>query len=470
MLALLILFTASCSFKISPRLFYDLWETKSPETILPSETTAAPETTKVPETTAAPETTSPPNQTVTPIIKEYQKAKKPAEKLNLTQLNDRLAESMKIHRSLLSDAEKDIYDRIEKSMRLYTDVKIPIPSGMQATYEKIYWAVQLDSPELMMSVYKIGLTNNPGTVEAWALKHTTDIDGRDVRSYTRDLIYKADCILAEMPDGLSTREKYVWIADYICNNVDISSKNTSGITTNEKFAGGALMSGYSSTNGYRQAYVLLCQRAGLWCTIANYRDKLYDGVVLVKFDDGETYYMYIYEADDVSPYFRESVYFKTETDVRLKAKLNDRTLAATGTDPYKPEATVSTETADVPTVTDPEFEAFMSLDGLSEDAKAFFRAAKEKSGYKIIGGTLIVENGSIGFDDYDNFRAVYGEGTAEMMEYVDVVREIGYWFVNPGALSPDPQGKIETLYNRYYFAPIEVEAFIKNSALKLFPA
>ncbi len=133
------------------------------------------------------------------------------------------------------------------------------------------------------------------------------------------------------------------------------------------------------------------------------------------------------------------------------------------------ETTKAPETTGVPTTTDPEFEAYMNIDGLSDDAKAFFRAAKEKSGCSIVDRTLTVENGTITVegrlpidDPYTKFRAVYGEGTAEFMEYVDSVRDIGYWFINSSVLSPDPQGKIINLYGQRTYAPIEGDYFEGN--------
>ena len=133
-----------------------------------------------------------------------------------------------------------------------------------------------------------------------------------------------------------------------------------------------------------------------------------------------------------------------------------------------PETTKTPETTDVPPP-DPDFEAFMNIDGLSDDAKAFFCAAKEKSGYSIVDRTLTVENGTITVegvrpidDHYALFCAIYGEGTAEYMEYVDSVRKIGYWFINSTVLSPDPQGKIINLYGPHTYASIEGDHFEGN--------
>lgn len=89
-------------------------------------------------------------------------------------------------------------------------------------------------------------------------------------------------IVKKMPEGLSTYDKYYYLASVIC------AKNTySAEPDNCYSAYGALITGASVCEGYTTAFYLLCREAGLWCA---YRAGLPNGEGhiwnMVKLEDG----------------------------------------------------------------------------------------------------------------------------------------------------------------------------------------
>lgn len=85
-----------------------------------------------------------------------------------------------------------------------------------------------------------------------------------------------------MPDGLTTYDKYYYLAVVLCEKVSYDDRPDNCFT-----AYGALVDGKAVCEGYTSAYYMLCREAGLWCA---YRDGQPTGVGhtwnMVKLDSG----------------------------------------------------------------------------------------------------------------------------------------------------------------------------------------
>ena len=85
-----------------------------------------------------------------------------------------------------------------------------------------------------------------------------------------------------MPEGLSTYDKYYYLAAVLSEKVSYDKRPDNCYT-----AYGALIGGRAVCEGYTSAYYLLCREAGLWCA---YRDGQPSGVGhtwnMVKLDSG----------------------------------------------------------------------------------------------------------------------------------------------------------------------------------------
>jgi hypothetical protein len=83
-----------------------------------------------------------------------------------------------------------------------------------------------------------------------------------------------------MPDGLSTYDKYYYLAEVICEKNDYDDRPKNCYT-----AFGALIGGRSVCEGYSRAFYLLCKEAGLWCDYRSGNGHIWNMVMI----DGNLY-------------------------------------------------------------------------------------------------------------------------------------------------------------------------------------
>ena len=79
-----------------------------------------------------------------------------------------------------------------------------------------------------------------------------------------------DRVIRFMPEGLTTYDKYYYLAAVVSEKVTYDLRPASCYS-----AYGALVQGRAVCEGYSQAYYLLCRAAGLWCA---YRSGMPDGI------------------------------------------------------------------------------------------------------------------------------------------------------------------------------------------------
>ena len=88
-----------------------------------------------------------------------------------------------------------------------------------------------------------------GKADMNAVKHDAELMYRVIKRIVR-----------KMPEGLSTYDKYYYLAAVLSEQITYESAEKNSFT-----AFGALVCGKSVCEGYSGAYVLLCREANLWC-------------------------------------------------------------------------------------------------------------------------------------------------------------------------------------------------------------
>jgi len=232
----------------------------------------------------------------------------------VAQYTDRLDDALKIRRFMLNDFEKRLYDQFLPYVLSYTpftidykDMEYELESLQNALY-----AIQLDYPETFLyfhhgSDLDAKLLDDDGyygrfvsySATYFSLKYTEEaIDAFDknlVSEYISRIDRACNAILEQMPEGLSVKEKYTWIANFVCRKTEYYVDLEEG---NYIYADGPILYGKGMCQSYAYAYQWLCQKAGLWCnTCSGMAGR--DGHCwnVVKLDDGKTYYMDLTWAD-----------------------------------------------------------------------------------------------------------------------------------------------------------------------------
>lgn len=226
-------------------------------------------------------------------------------------------------RSMLSDKEKEVYDLVKGYAFSYTPFFFDL-SEVDFDFDA-YWkvdrALYYDCPEMWLfynvitdydpdSCDEIGMPSVWYSVKSkyrhWDSWQTgeTSFDPERHLAYVARINARCDEILAGMPQGLSTREQYVWLADYLCDHTDYADD------IKYIYADGPLLYGKGICQSYTQAYQWLCQRAGLWCMTCNGTgNRIAHGWNIVMPEPGVTYYMDLTWADSTGR--RDLYYFMT---------------------------------------------------------------------------------------------------------------------------------------------------------------
>lgn len=145
-----------------------------------------------------------------------------------------------------------------------------------------------------------------------------------------------DCVVKRiigfMPDGLSTYDKYYYLAAVLSEKVSYDKRPDNCFT-----AYGALIGGRAVCEGYTGAYYLLCREAGLWCA---YRNGQPSGVGhtwnMVKLDSG------IYNVDVTwcdgygKPYEKDWYDCFMRSDADFEYDGHNATSGVTGTGDFEP--------------------------------------------------------------------------------------------------------------------------------------
>ena len=227
---------------------------------------------------------------------------------------NRLPDEMKIARSLLNKNEKSVYDAFEKKILAFEHFNLSFDGIAHEEIANAIEALRHDYPELLIALKSDYIYDSEAGKWSFSIsymKSSNRIDGGDLDAYIKKVIYVADRTVLNMPEGLDTREKYAYLADRLLESVELVDA-LSGNDERYQHAGGALLNRLANASAVNSAYLLLCQRAGLWCTLAGTQSDGSDTTVLVMLDDGYTYYMDIASAK-TNP--KENCYFINDDEL-----------------------------------------------------------------------------------------------------------------------------------------------------------
>ena len=215
---------------------------------------------------------------------------------------------------MLNELERSLYDKYLPYVLSYTPFKV-YPHEMNYDAETLYnalEAIEHDYPETRLyfatdveydlenwdfesdiSNYILYYSSAYFYLE-WSEEGRESFNKEDISEYIARIDGVCGEIIAKMPKNLSTREKYVWLADYVCSITEYLDD------PNGKYrhADGPLLYGKGICQSYAYAYQWLCQKAGLWnITCSGMAGGIGHCWNVVMLDDGQTYYMDLTWAD-----------------------------------------------------------------------------------------------------------------------------------------------------------------------------
>ena len=260
------------------------------------------------------------------------------------EFENRVANNPKIHRSVLEESEKEIYDEFLPKVLTYTPYTVDFSeSGISYdSFLKVNDAIMDDFPETWLyysETYEYDVDScdeegNPsvfysGTACYFTLRFTSEniknFDKNTVDQHIKRIYARCVEIVSKMPDELSVREKYLWLADKICELTEYSEE------FEYLYADGPLLYGKGMCQSYAFAYQWLCQTAGLWCiTCKGSGIGVAHAWNVVMLDDGHTYYMDLTWEDDSSAEKGKYYFMSYQDCIDTGHALDDGEWIATG--------------------------------------------------------------------------------------------------------------------------------------------
>jgi len=255
----------------------------------------------------------------------------------ITHYTDRLDNSLKGKRSLLNSTEKELYDKFLPYVLSYTPFTIDyreMKNYNMETLSKAIRAICWDYPETWL-YFTSG--SNYGTIivdgerhsgyisygshyfyRKWSDEGITNFSKEKIDAYITRIDDACNSILSPMPNNLTVKDKYIWIANRLC---EITEYDDSG-NDDYIYADGPLLYGKGICQSYSFAYQWLCQKAGLWCIPCDgwAADEGHCWNV-VKLQDGKTYYMDITWADGAKN--PNDQYFMTYSELVASSRVPD---------------------------------------------------------------------------------------------------------------------------------------------------
>lgn len=242
----------------------------------------------------------------------------------------------------LTDRQKKLYDEILPKVQKIEDFTYTAAEYGYDTLDDlliVMGAINSDHPELEL-YFSIADVDDGDTTTALTSHYFMPVGG-DVKTdeqkaeLKRELeIFNAECdaVVAAMPEGLSTYDKYRYLATFISlrTTYDYDAVGGNQIAT----AYGAIEGGLSICQGYSRGFEYLCQKADLWCrTVSGESRETSHAWNLVKLESG-TYHVDVTWSDgsdipaDSLDWF--GYFMLTQDEILFDHKIDDATVA-TGT-------------------------------------------------------------------------------------------------------------------------------------------
>lgn len=233
-----------------------------------------------------------------------------------------------IERNALSSYGKSIYDQYLPSLKELEPIQIDLYSiqSQEQAYDVCYALIALTKDYPVIENYLDPYENyfeKDGFISYKSRWEPFSIRNQDIKAGVKKMQAVADTIIKEMPQDLSTYDKYLYLASELCKITQYDEK----LTEEGMRSYGALVDGFASCSGYAAAYRYLCQRANLWCDTVVSDTHAWN---LVKLESG-TYHMDVTWADEFEPYTRgwyQFVFMTQEEVLQLDDhKIADETVA-----------------------------------------------------------------------------------------------------------------------------------------------
>ncbi len=233
--------------------------------------------------------------------------------------SDRLPLELKANRQALSEKEKHLYDRFLPFVLSYTEFSIDLKDFKDFKIEELERALRFihyDYPETWMYIsecYKdlMSVKVRDGYYENQFFSYgiecfqiykqvfdKNNFNKNETKVYIEEINNICNNILTRMPSELNVKERYKWIADYICSITEYDYTLTTHI-----FADSPLKYGKGVCQAYAYLYQWLCQNAGLWCITCN--GSLSGGAHAwnaIRLENGEILYMDVTNYDITGKY------------------------------------------------------------------------------------------------------------------------------------------------------------------------
>lgn len=241
----------------------------------------------------------------------------------------------------LSAAEKKIYNAMYKNAKAFKSFKYPASKYDQVV--KAHVSIWADYPE-MKNYFDLTEVNDSKTGALRYLKshYTPGWDGAgklnttQIKAKMADYNKTCDTIVKNMPSGLNTYEKYLYLATVVSDIADYNYDHYSAeleqwcASCSQSY--GAIETGLTTCQGYSEAFRELCRKAGLYCRIVIGKSKANDeghAWNLVKLEKG-TYHIDLTWCDESGVPGSQGwmkYFMLTQSEIKKDHKITDKTAA-----------------------------------------------------------------------------------------------------------------------------------------------
>ena len=244
--------------------------------------------------------------------------------------------------SKLTDDQKKLYDEILPKVQKIEDFTYSAEEYGYSTLDDlliVMGALNEDHPELEL-YFLISEVIDGDTTTALASRYFMpgggDVKTKEQKDELRHelAVFDAECddIVAGMPEGLSTYDKYRYLAVMIALRTTYDYDIDGGVQIGTAY--GAIEGGLSICQGYSRGFEYLCKKADLWCeTVSGLSRNVSHAWNLVQLESG-TYHVDVTWSDgsDIPPDGLDwfDYFMLTQDEILIDHDIDDGTVA-TGT-------------------------------------------------------------------------------------------------------------------------------------------
>ena len=242
----------------------------------------------------------------------------------------------------LTDNQKKLYDEILPKVQRIEDFTYTAEEYGYDTLDDllvVMGALNADHPELELYFLISEVIDGDMTTALkshYFMPGGGDVETKEQKDALRHEldVFNAECdaIVAGMPEGLSTYDKYRYLAVFISLRTTYDYDSVGGTQIGTAY--GAIEGGHSICQGYSRGFEYLCKKANLWCeTVAGESRNVSHAWNLVRLESG-TYHVDVTWSDgsDIPPDGLDwfDYFMLTQDEILIDHDIDDGTVA-TGT-------------------------------------------------------------------------------------------------------------------------------------------